>query len=303
MNRNPTKMQFLFSMSFLFTLILCIAAFFYGVKYGTDQTEDKYSKQMQQWYAESHPGKYEQQDLVSFYHNVFWPYREFEIRWFDTLAKLSSNHHNAVDSLSKLQHTAQEHYKRITLVALPKDATDLTLAQANYAASLLRFHDGLKQIIRTSSQQNSKLDAAHIQQQTPIKEAMKLALKGQQQYYSSMLVWSRTQDDTIKQPSLKSKASLEQWQASSFAAKNKYIADYLYHQGVIKPYLPQDLTARLDQFTKQASRSSAAANKKSVDLTIKQLLSTNSVHAQDYSRVKGKLYQMDNIPLLPMFVE
>ncbi|MDK8179445.1 hypothetical protein [Paenibacillus sp. UMB4589-SE434] len=303
MERNPTKIQFLFSMSFLFTLILCIAAFFYGVKYGTDQTEDKYSKQLQQIYAESHPGSYQQQDLVSYYHNVFRPYREFEIRWFDTLAKLSQNNHKAVESLSKLQHMAQEQYKLIKLVALSKGASELTLSQANYAASLSRFNDGLNHIIRNARQQDSKLDASHIQQQTQIKEAMKFALKGQQQYYSSILVWSRAQDDTIKQPSLKSKASTEQWKTSSFSAKNKYIADYLLHQGVIKPFLPQDLTARVDEITRQAGRSSTAVNSQSVDHIIKQLLSTNGVHAQDYKRVKGALYKVDSIPMLPMFVE
>ena len=73
-------------------LVFAVGAFFYGVKIGSDKTEAKLVQYTIHLSSNNSNGilAYQQQDLVSFYHTVYLPYREFQNEWFDTLHKLSS---------------------------------------------------------------------------------------------------------------------------------------------------------------------------------------------------------------------
>lgn len=58
---------------FFVFLISAFASFFTGVKVGADKTEAKYSQLKDHPSAQEFSGSYQQQDLVTFYHNVFLP--------------------------------------------------------------------------------------------------------------------------------------------------------------------------------------------------------------------------------------
>jgi len=80
MEKRLTRTEMLFSLGFLFMLVFAVGAFFYGVKMGSDKTEAKFIEQTKHLSSGNVKSAtaYQQQDLVSFYHTVFLPYREFE---------------------------------------------------------------------------------------------------------------------------------------------------------------------------------------------------------------------------------
>ena len=81
MDKHLSRFQMLFSLGFIFMLVLAVAAFFAGVEVGSSRTESRYEAKKLLAAASSSKPSYSQQDLVSFYHTVFSPYREFQNEW------------------------------------------------------------------------------------------------------------------------------------------------------------------------------------------------------------------------------
>ena len=87
MNNRTSRTQMLYTLGFLFFLIAAFAAFFTGVKVGADKTEAKYEQQKSAEESKEYSESYQQQDLVTFYHNVFLPYREFKRNWNNQMGR------------------------------------------------------------------------------------------------------------------------------------------------------------------------------------------------------------------------
>ena len=76
MDRRPTRIEFFFSLTFIFVLILAIASFFYGVKVGTEQTEKRFNLNRKVRCAEQANVMDDEQVIVSVNHTVLLPYRK-----------------------------------------------------------------------------------------------------------------------------------------------------------------------------------------------------------------------------------
>src|SRR5690554_1547376 len=84
MSKRLSRSDYIFTLIFIFMLVLTIAAFFYGLKTGKENAETKYEQMLIE--KEEIPVEltaYDQQYLVSFYHTIYLPYRDFQKKWFE----------------------------------------------------------------------------------------------------------------------------------------------------------------------------------------------------------------------------
>ena len=96
MEKRLTATAMLFSVGFVFMLVCTVGAFFYGIQIGSAKTEAKYTAENAGADAAAAlASPYQQQDLVSFYHTVFLPYREFQNEWFGSNGQIIPRKNNS----------------------------------------------------------------------------------------------------------------------------------------------------------------------------------------------------------------
>ncbi|AZN40689.1 hypothetical protein [Paenibacillus albus] len=302
MEKRLTRTEMLFSLGFLFMLIVAVGAFFYGVQVGSDKTETKFVESTKSLSSKSAKiGSYQQQDLVSFYHTVFLPYREFQTEWFDTMHKLATSQISDTSSaLKELASMANQKYKEAEQAAVPNSATLLQTAQLDLLKSLKMFSENAQRAAGSSKNVEASALLKTLKKDPYYIDGVKFALSGQQNYYSAMQKWGSSVDPNIPSSfSSTSSANIKSWSALPLTIKNKLMADELTARKLLAPYYPQDLTARVDQFI--GSGQAANMNKQTVASVVDLLIRTDAVRQGDFADSKAELYPKQLLPQLPFF--
>ncbi|SEN23647.1 hypothetical protein [Paenibacillus sp. OV219] len=302
MEKRLTRTEMFFSLGFLFMLIVAVGAFFYGVQVGSDKTEAKFVESAKSLSSKSTKiGSYQQQDLVSFYHTVFLPYREFQSEWFDTMHKLSTSQISDISSaLKELASIADQRYKEAEQASVPNSASLLQSAQLDLLKSLKMFSENAQRAASSSKDMEAGALLKTLKKDPYYIDGVKFALSGQQNYYSAMQKWGASVDPNIPSSfSATSSISLKGWSALQLTIKNKLMADELNSRKLLAPYYPQDLTARVDQFI--GSGQAATMNKRTVASVVDLLIRTDAVRQGDFAESKAELYAKQLVPQLPFF--
>lgn len=305
MNKKLTRYDLIIALGFIFALIIGLAAFFYGLQTGKEQTDRKYKAFMEQLQDEQNQTRvaYHQQQLVSFYHTVLLPFRDFQKAWFENLNILEAETKSADSSelIKQLGRLADEKYKEIEPSTIPQAAPKLTNAHRNYLKSLKLFSDAAGRVQSTSS--SGPLLAERLRQDEYVQEAYTLALQAQSQYYEAILEWNRTSDPNVPQLAElgKENVTMSDWRHWNLNTKNAHISRMLLKDGVFYDFYPQDVSSRIDDLD---SRGEAGRMKlDTVQEAAHTLLSAGGVRAGDYLRLKEKLYKNEVLPQLPFFFE
>src|SRR5690554_1914010 len=98
--KRLSRSDYIFSLIFIFMFVCVIGAFFYGLKLGKENTETKYEDMLK--IEEEMPLEltaYHQQYLVSFYHTIYLPYRDYQKKWFEHMNSIEMRS-NTVDPQS-----------------------------------------------------------------------------------------------------------------------------------------------------------------------------------------------------------
>ncbi|MDQ8735490.1 hypothetical protein [Paenibacillus sp. LHD-38] len=301
MEKRLTTTAMLFSVGFVFMLVCSVGAFFYGIQIGTEKTEAKYEKDEEGTIqASASVSPYQQQDLVSFYHTVFLPYREFQNEWFTAMNKLSQGKTNEATSMFKdLASLADDKAKEASSVDMQRSPL-LGQAQVSYIRSLKLFKDAsIKAATNAKTQTYNELKK-NIDQEKNYLSASQFALSAQQTYYSAMLKWAATVDLDIpsdyKSPAL---LELTQWKNLTITIKNKLMADQLLTRKKLTSYYPQDLTSRVDEFVESGQASKMKVH--TVSAVVDLLINTEAVRSGDFTESKSRLYEQALLPQLPFF--
>ncbi|MFC4777528.1 hypothetical protein ACFO9Q_12090 [Paenibacillus sp. GCM10023252] len=299
MEKRISRSELLFSLGFLFMLVCAVGAFFYGVKIGSDKTETKYLEMKELKASTGKSETYQQQDLVSFYHTVFLPYREFQNEWFSAARKMEQGESADSESILKqLASLAAKQYKEAA--AHNQQAPLLGQSQVDYLQSLKLFKKELNALADTSSNLDSAEMMKRLKTSPSIQNAVQKSLAAQQAYYSAMLKWSSAVDQNIPS-AYKSTSVIEvsKWKSLPLVVKNKLMADQLLSRKKLTSYYPHDLTSRIDLFI--ASGHASQMKLKTIQAIIDLLISTEAIRSGDFTSSKGALYSKDLLPQLPFF--
>ncbi|WP_258171199.1 hypothetical protein [Paenibacillus sp. R14(2021)] len=284
-------------------LVFAVGAFFYGVKIGSDKTEARLVENTKHLSGNKSgiAAAYQQQDLVSFYHTVFLPYREFQNEWFTVIHKLSANQLNDGSSaLKELSSTAKQNYDDAEHAVVPKSSPLLESAQLQLLKSLKMFSEAAQRGAGSAKDMKAADLVKALVKDAYYLQAVKFAMGGQQDYYTAMLKWSASVNPNIPDNyEASAELSIQQWKSLPLTLKNKILADQLNARKSLMPFYPQDLTSRVDQFI--LSGQANAMKMKTVDAIVDLLVSTEAVRSGDFGDSKAQLYPKELLPQLPFF--
>ncbi|MFD0958782.1 hypothetical protein [Paenibacillus chungangensis] len=301
MEKRFTATALLFSLGFLFMLILAVGAFFYGVQIGSDRIEAKYSAQMEAEALDEFAVPYQQQDLVSFYHTVFSPYREFQNEWLNTMNKLArSEHVEAEAAFKNLGKLSKRKAEEASAYDMGKSLL-LEEAQIQYIRSMQLFQDAAAQAEKAAKTKNDDELYHYIVNDETYLKAVKQSLEAQNSYYLAMQKWAASVDPEIpgeyNAPDL---LALDKWQDKPLVVKNSIVSGYLADSSNLYPFFPHDLTSRVDLFID--SGGAAKLKLQSFNALMDLLLSTEAVPSGHFISFKNKLYNDELLPQLPFFL-
>ncbi|WP_199614988.1 hypothetical protein [Paenibacillus alkalitolerans] len=305
MEKKLTRQDILLSFSFIFTLIVGVGAFFYGLQTGKEQTDAKYRTFMERLQEEQNQGNvaYHQQQLVSFYHTVLLPFRNFEQTWFEHLDTMESRNGTTDASalLKQIVRLAKEKYDEIEPSTIPEVSPLLIDAHRNYLKSLKLFSEAATRLQRRSG--NGSLIAEQIRQDAYVLEAYGFALRAQREYYEAILEWNKASDPNVTGLEWldRDQVTLDQWRQWNLNTKNVYICRILLAEGTLYGFYPQDISSRIDEM--DATGSAGKLKLATIGQASQTLLSAGGVRAGDYLLLKEKLYKDETLPQLPFFFE
>ncbi|WP_342436248.1 hypothetical protein NSS79_22705 [Paenibacillus sp. FSL L8-0436] len=302
MNSRTSRTQMLYTLGFVFFLICAFAAFFTGVKVGADKTEAKYSHLIEaDGASEEFSGSYQQQDLVTFYHNVFLPYREFKRNWnkeVDSLSRNTDARENAA-TLKNLSILADKQYEKVNQDSIFSSSPLLYQSQLNILKSLTLFSQASNKVSAGSSGTET---AKALKNDNFTASAMQFGLLAQKDFYDSMLKWgSKTNSKIPAVPSELKTLSFIQWKKMPLLLKNASIAEMMLNRGIYAGYDPQDITAKIDDMIYSGMASSLKLQ--DVQSSVTLLISTGAIQEQDFMKWREQYYGKETMPQLPFFYE
>lgn len=306
MDKRLTRSEYIFSLGFIFMLVCVAGAFFFGMETGINRTETKYAAIMaKQDEAAKIPGAYDQQHLVSFYHTIYTPYREFNNRWFDKLKELEVQGGTADASavLKDLSKTAGDKYAILSKAITSETSPLLGESHQNLMKGLKLFADSAAKFQAKANSMHPTVLLTEMNKDAFVQEAKKFALLGQQQYYGSIVKWNETVEPHIKGAELLGQTSFSQkdWNQMSFNVKNAAIASILLNEKLYLPLYPQDLAVGVEDML--SSGQYKKMNLNDIQSIVSLLADTSAARKGDFIVRKEKWYKGETMPQLPFFYE
>lgn len=303
MSKRLARSDYLISLLVILLIVSCIGAFFYGLKIGKETTERKYVLANEQ--KEDIPAEltaYHQQYLVSFYHTIYLPYRDFQKNWFNHLnaLELRSNTTDTPSVFKELDKLAKQHYNHLLHNTIPDTSPLLLEAQEHYLKSLRLFQEAIKQADYKKAQGLELITA--IEDDLFFQEAKYHGLLGQSHFYEAIVKWHQSFDPDIKDgEELLAATDYAAWEQLTLNEKNSVIASLMAGEQYYETYYVHDVTLRIDELitSGQAEKMLMRDIKEVMDT----LINTGAIRAGDFINSKDRYYQDELLPQLPFFYE
>jgi len=302
MDKKLTRFDIMVALSFIFSLVVGVGAFFFGLQTGKDQTDAQYQTLIAALTDEQSQNEvsYHQQQLVSFYHTVLLPFREFQDTWFEHAETIeaASGSTDADALLRELGRLAREQAETIRPTTIPEVSPLLRDAQANYLRALTLFAEATDRL--EGGAEGAAL-AETMRQDPYVAEASSFALKAQAQYYEAIWEWNLRQSSEPPGAAAIAKGNLtfDEWRGLNLNGKNLVIARLLQASGTFVPYYPQDVSARIDDLDEAGQVGQLKLS--DIRSSVEMLMTTGAVRPGDYFRSKNKHYRNETLPQLPFF--
>ncbi|SDG23337.1 hypothetical protein SAMN04488542_13063 [Fontibacillus panacisegetis] len=303
--KKSTRFEVLYVLGFLFTLIVAFGTFFLGFRMGVNQTEDKYVNLKKSLIVmESNDSSYSQQDLVSFYYVVYQPYLQFKDDYLTRIDSLDNNGNRWADnaSMNEIRKSAQDKYDLISSYSVSANSPLLKQAHSDILKSLKLFDEGIDRNISIIGNKQGVQLASSVTSDEFTTNAINYGLRAQNKFYTSMMKWAAKDDQNIPEEyTFNPDTTVKQWNNYSLTLKNKAIADIMLGSNLYVSYMPQDLTAKIDQMI--SSGKATALNLNSVSSIVKVVTETGAVQGNDFIKWKPTYYASESLPALPFFTE
>jgi hypothetical protein len=304
LNKRLTKSDYIFSLVFLFMLICVLGAFFFGVQYGTGKSEARFNKQMN---AKTEEAKglpaYHQSYLVSFYHTIYLPYRDFETVWFKNINQidLGGGSVDPASLMKEISKLADEKYQASQSQTMPDTSPVLQEAHNNYLKSLKLFSQAADQFRSKANSLKGAQLIAEIEKDPTFAEAKSFALQAQKGYYDAIVKWNEATSPNLAGKDLLGGKSLAlaDWNSFNLNLKNDYTASLLLKNRSFNAYTPQDMVYKIDEMIKSGQAPKLKLT--TIEQVAETLASTNAVRPGDFLQGKSRWYAGEPLPQLPFF--
>lgn len=305
MDKKITRSDYLFILLFIFMLVLAMGAFFYGVKIGTDRTEAKYAPLVkQQKLVNETDVPYPQSHLVSFYHTVYSPFREFQLRWVNNLKRIENRTETDPSTmLRQMARFADEQYNAAVDQMISNSSPLLQESHDNYLRSLKLFAKGANNLKDKANAMSPSELLRAIAEEPNIVEAINFALTAQKQYFEAIVKWNESVAGELPHTDLLDSRQLtvDDWGKLNINLKNAYIANIMLNNRLFHSYTPQDMTYRVDEMIDNDTWNKWNAG--TIPQIVDILASTEGVRNGDFIQNKYRFYKDDELPQLPFFFE
>ncbi|QGQ96916.1 hypothetical protein EHS13_19510 [Paenibacillus psychroresistens] len=305
MNKRLSRSDYIFSVIIIFMLLGVVGAFFYGIQLGTERVEAKQQELLDKD-IEKAKGEtsYNQSYLVSFYHTIYLPFKEFQTVWFKDMndIEIRGNTLDPAALIKELSKLASAKYDTVVTQSMPSTSPLLQDAHKNYLKSLKLFSEAAKSFQTKANSMQVNVLASEIDKDAYFIEAKSFALQAQKQFYDSIVLWNETVEVNALKGALfvgHDPLPLTEWNQMNFNIKNQYITAIMLKNKYFKPYNPQDLLIGIDDMIKsgQAKKMNVSTVQELTDI----LVGTGAVRQDDFIQGKMKWYGAEKIPQLPFF--
>jgi hypothetical protein len=304
MGKRLTRTDYIFTLIFIFMLVCAIAAFFYGLKIGKENTEIKYEALLYQ--KEEMPLEltaYHQQSLVSFYHTIFLPYRDFQKKWFDHMdsLELRSNTVDPQSIFTELRKLADKQYNEMVSKAMPDASPLLQESHEEYLKSLRLFSEAFKQNQFNNLQGIELIN--RVEEDTYFQEAKQFALSAQHKYYDAIVKWNQSINPNLSPDEIliNPKLTNEAWNRLNLNEKNSWIAFLMKEEQYFEHFYIQDMTIHVDELIENGQADKL--NLLNIQQIVNTLISTGAVRTEDFIMNKDRYYENETLPQLPFFFQ
>lgn len=304
MNKRLNRSDYMFSLVFVFLLVCVAAAFFFGMEVGLSRADAKLAAYVaKQEEAAKKPGAYDQQHLVSFYHTIYAPYRDFSNVWFDKLKELQTQTTDASDVMKQLAKTADDKFAAASTGVTPQTSPLLGEAHANMLKALKLFADTAKTYQSRANALHPSALLGELDKDAYLREAKTFALLGQQQYYMAIVKWNEAAEPPAKGADLlgQTPVTVKDWSQMGLNVKNAAVASILLNDKRYLPLYPQDMTVRIDEMI--ANGQAQRMNLQDIPAITALLADTNAARKGDFIARKELWYSGETKPQLPFFYE
>ncbi|MEF2964387.1 hypothetical protein V3851_00975 [Paenibacillus sp. M1] len=302
--KKSSRFEIWFSLGFLFTLVVAFGTFFLGLNMGITRTEAKYLNFKASVLQMETDASYSQQDLVTFYYVAFEPYQQFKEEFLELndWLKRSDNSLSAAKALKDAQASAKAQYELIASYSVSDASPLLEQAQSDILKSLKLFEEGIGRNLSFIGGETGPKLVSKLSQDEFTVNAIDYGLKAQSKFYASIMKWNAKSDKSIPDSySFRNDTTVAQWQAFTLSQKNKAVTDIMLNGKLYVSYLPQDMTAKIDQMINSGKASALKLN--SVASIVKILTETEAVQSKEFIKWRSTYYASELLPLLPFFGE
>lgn len=301
MSNRLTKFDFFVVFMILLSLACLIGGFFIGASYTRSKAEaefNQYIAEVSKYQTESTLLNYAHTDFVSYYHQIYLPFKEFRnlyIAQIESSIK-SGDYAQIADNVSSLRKQTERIMKEIERAQIPHTSPLLQTSQKELLRSLMSYEQGLDKLADLPKERAESI-STFLQESEEFSAGKKHWLKGQRLFYEALLFWesffvTEEKPQLIENPS---QYTLNQWVQLGFHQKNELIAKLLEELELVTLYNPEDVTVYIDSLASHHHD----GNQRVVDAL--QFLSASDSIREGQFIEKIKDYESVQLPMIPLF--
>ena len=301
MSNRLTKYDFFIVFMIILSFACLIGGFFIGANYARSKAEaefNQYIAEVSKYEKESSLLNYAHTDFVSYYHQVYLPFKEFRHLYLSQIEAgiHSGEYSNLAANASSLRKETEKIKKEIEQAQIPHTSPLLQSSQKELVRSLISFEQGLDKLSQLARDNVGQV-AAFLHDSEEFAAGKRHWLKGQTQFYEALLFWesffvTEEKPQLIDNPS---QYTLNQWVHLGFHQKNELIAKLLEELETVTLYNPEDVTVYIDSLAQHHHDGNQR-----VAEALKFLHASNSIREGNFIE-KIKDYTSVELPMILLF--
>jgi translation elongation factor EF-1alpha len=303
MANRLTKTDFIVVYMILFSISFFIAGFFLGANIGKTRVQEEFSRYLAEKdmeAADSTSLNYAHTDFVSYYYDVYLPFKEFRKAYLNYYHQVQQSEQD-VDPLViavELQDKLKKIKEQLSDANVPNSSPLLQKSHREYLSALHTIESGLNQLLATENLEGEQIKKL-IDEFDEFKKGQQHWLHGQTLFYEAVVLWESFYV-TKETPILLEKPlryTLNQWSDLRIHQKNELIAKTLEEEGILSYFNPEDVVIYLDSLSNHPDKTHQLDK---VSDAIKFLVASGSVQAGEFVEHIDQ-FEATSSPTIPLY--